>query len=82
MLQIVCALAGLLLGAGLFALGFFAARDRARIQSRTESRTDGEAPSDEERRRFEDDRRAFRALMGYNADVAYGLERLGEEGRP
>lgn len=81
MTQFVCAMAGLLLGAALFALGFFAARERTRIQERSGNGGDP-APSDEEKRRIEADRRAFRALMGYNADVAYGLEPLREEAQP
>ena len=75
MTELLC----MLLGAALFALGFFAARERERIET---PRAPAADPAEAERlRQIEADRRAFSALMGYNADVAYGAERLGEEGR-
>ena len=76
MTEFICGLIGLMLGAGLLALGALAGRGRDRAASRPE------APDEEARerlRQIEADRRAFRALMGYNADVAYGTERLERE---
>lgn len=33
-----------------------------------------EAPEEQERRRLIEDQKAFRTMMGYNADVAFGNE--------
>ncbi|MBR5342892.1 MAG: hypothetical protein IK149_03235 [Oscillospiraceae bacterium] len=75
MTEFVCAMIGLLLGAALYALGFFAARARERIEAPKTAEADEEARL----RQIEADQRAFRILMDYNADVAYGKERLTRE---
>ena len=76
MTEFVCGLIGLLLGASLFALGSFAPRGAERTQTPPAA----PGPDEEERlRQIEADQRAFRALMGYNADVAYGTERMTRE---
>ena len=75
MTEFVCAMVGLLLGAALFALGF-AARGGEKRAAAPAKCAEGE---DERLRQIEADQRAFRALMGYNADVAYGTERMARE---
>ena len=78
MTEFVCGLIGLLLGAALFALGSLSPRADAQA-AKPAAAAD---PDEEERlRQIEADRRAFRALMGYNADVAYGTERMREDER-
>ena len=78
MTEFVCGLIGLLLGAALFALGSFSFRGRERGDPPQKAAAPG--PDEAERlRQIEADQRAFRALMGYNADVAYGSERLTRE---
>ena len=77
MTEFVCGLIGLLLGAAVFALGIVSARGTEHAQTPTA------APNAEEQerlRQIEADQRAFRALMGYNADVAYGTDRMREDG--
>lgn len=77
MTEFVCGLIGLLLGASLFALGSFAPRGAERGRTPPAA---APGPDEEERlRQIEADQRAFRALMGYNADVAYGTERMTRE---
>lgn len=76
MTEFVCGLIGLLLGAALFAMGFFAPGGRDRRRSAPAA---ADAEEAERLRQIEADQRAFRALMGYNADVAYGSERLTRE---
>ena len=74
MKELIGGLIGLLLGAALFALGSLA--------QRTEAPAAAPDPDEAERlRQIEADQRAFRALMGYNADVAYGTERMREDER-
>ena len=76
MTEFVCGLIGLLLGAALFAPGRFLCRGR----ERGDTQPAAPGPDEAERlRQIEADRRAFRALMGYNADVAYGMERMARE---
>ncbi len=75
MTEFVCAMIGLLLGAALYALGIQAGRDRARPAP-------PEAPGEEEAarlRKIEAEQSAFRTLMNYNADVAYGTEPIARE---
>ena len=77
MTEFVCGLIGLLLGAAVFALGIVSARGTEHAQ------TPPAAPNAEEQerlRQIEADQRAFRALMGYNADVAYGTDRMRGDG--
>lgn len=77
MTEFVCGLIGLLLGAALFALGILSSRGAVRTQTPPAA---APSPDEEERlRQIEADQRAFRALMGYNADVAYGTERMTRE---
>ena len=77
MTEFVCGLIGLLLGAALFALGILSSRGAERTQTPPAVEP---SPDEEERLRpIEADQRAFRALMGYNADVAYGTERMTRE---
>ncbi|MCR5665085.1 MAG: hypothetical protein K6G17_09465 [Oscillospiraceae bacterium] len=73
MTEILCILAGLVLGAALFAAGG--------RRARRETPHEPPRASEERRRQLEAEQRAFRALMGYSADVAYGLERFSEEER-
>lgn len=77
MTEFVCGLIGLLLGAALFALGSFFSRGAERSAAPS---TAPDADEQERLRQIEADQRAFRALMGYNADVAYGTERMREDG--
>lgn len=77
MTEFVCGLIGLLLGAALFALGSLL---RPAERGREEPR-EPEEDEAERLRQIEADQHAFRALMGYNADVAYGTERMREDGR-
>ena len=76
MTEFVCGLIGLLLGAALFALGSLARPAENRRAERAEPDADEAARL----RQIEADQRAFRALMGYNADVAYGAEHMREDG--
>ena len=74
MTEFVCAMVGLLLGAALYALGIQAGRNGARPAP-------PEAPGEEEAerlRKIEAEQSAFRTLMNYNADVAYGTEPIAE----
>lgn len=77
MTEFVCAMVGLLLGAALYALGIQAGRNGARPAP-------PEEPGEEEAarlRKIEAEQSAFRTLMNYNADVAYGTEPIaGEDG--
>ena len=76
MTELIFTLGGLVLGAAAFALGFFVAR----AGETPEAPRAASDPAEAERlRELEEERRAFRALMGYNADVAYGAGRAGEE---
>ena len=75
MTEFICGLIGLLLGAGLLALGALAGRGRGAAAQPEQP----DAEARERLRQIEADQRAFRALMGYNADVAYGTERLERE---
>ena len=77
MTEFVCGLIGLLLGAALFALGSFVPRGRGGETAREKA---PDADEQERLRQIEADQRAFRALMGYNADVAYGTDRMREDG--
>ena len=77
MTEFVCGLIGLLLGAAVFALGIVSARGTENVQT-TPAAPDAE--EQERLRQIEADQRAFRALMGYNADVAYGTDRMREDG--
>jgi len=67
--EILIAAALLLLGG---AAGWFL-RDR---QERAARAATAEAPGERERRRLREDHQAFETLMGYNADMAYGLDRV------
>lgn len=78
MTEFVCGLIGLLLGAALFALGSLAPRGGGQ----TKAPAVPEAGDADRQRQIEADQRAFRALMGYNADVAYGTERMAREDQP
>ena len=77
MTEFVCGLIGLLLGAALFALGSFFSRGAERSAAPPAA---PDADEQERLRQIEADQRAFRALMGYNADVAYGTDRMREDG--
>ena len=76
MTEFVCGLIGLLLGAALFALGSLARPAKGGREERSEA----DADEAERLRQIEADQRAFRTLMGYNADVAYGAERMRGDG--
>lgn len=58
----------------LFATGVYVGyKIRVKIEAHeAERRPKLETPEEEERRRLIEDQKAFRTMMGYNADVAFG----------
>lgn len=82
-MEIVFGLAGVLLGICLFVLGFFMGRKTAapvRVEPAPEVLSKAERDRiEKERRELEEDQRAFRQLVGYSADIAYGLAQLPSE---
>lgn len=71
MISILGGLLGFVVGGCIFYLGY-------RLGQR------GAVPAplsveEKARKRFEEDQAAFKDLMSYNPEVAYGLARLGEE---
>jgi hypothetical protein len=75
-MEFLYGLAGFLLGVGSFFLGFYVGKTTARPVKRAPEKDVTEAEikrAKREREELEADQRAFRALVGYSADVAYGL---------
>lgn len=73
MTDIFLGLAGVLAGLMCFARGYALAREKSaghRQRERSAPRRDEEA--ERQRRAMEEEQRAFRALTGYSADIAYG----------
>ncbi len=64
----------LLLAAGVF-IGY---RMKARLVAAEAARHKPETPAEAERRRLIEDQSAFRHMMGYSADVAYGITTVKE----
>lgn len=86
MISILLGLVGALIGVGLFVGGFFIGywekseayepEDVQPIREEPELSTeDEERRIAEERQRLREDQKAFHDLLGYNADVAYGVSK-------
>ena len=60
---------------GLVALGFFIGWKAERVWRAHMGRVSAEEASEEERRQLIEEQQAFRSLLGYNADTAYGMNR-------
>lgn len=71
MISILGGLLGAVLGGGIFYLGYLFGRKNA---------TPAPLSVEEKaRKRFEEDQAAFKDLMSYNPEVAYGVAKLGDE---
>lgn len=80
MTEMLCTLTGMVLGGALVALGWVLGSGGTggappRPAVRAEAAPVENAPGEKALERLEADQRAFSALMGYSADVAYGLTR-------
>ena len=81
-MEFIYGLIGVLLGAGLFLLGMYAGGKRtpAPVKREEAELTEAELKRIEQaRKELEEDQRAFRQLVSYSADIAYGLERFPSE---
>lgn len=89
MISILLGLVGALIGVGLFVGGFFIGYWEKSEAYEPEDvqpiREEPEPPTEEEkiriadeRERLREDQQAFHELMGYNADVAYGVAKRKE----
>lgn len=70
---------GVLLVLGLLALGFFMGWKGWELWTRHTTRAVEQEISEQERRAFLAQQKAFDDLLGYNAETAYGLNRGLEE---
>ena len=81
-MEIIYGLIGFLLGAGCFLLGMYLGRKQtpAPVRHEEEGLTEEKLKRiEKERKALEEEQRAFRQLVGYSADIAYGVERLPSE---
>lgn len=74
-METIFGLIGALVGIGIFMFGFWFGRETYKPKkTETADPTEDELNRiQEERRRFLEDQQAFRELMNYNADMAYGV---------
>lgn len=82
MIELLCGMLGVVMALGVFALGFFVGQ---RFQKPASAEKPGPDEDEverirRERERMEKEQAAFRALVGYSADVAYGLTEFPKEG--
>ena len=75
-MDVLIAMLSATLGIVLFGGGFLAGWKARGVMSRTKEPS-AESPDEEEARRAEAENEAFRKLMGYSAETAYGLNREG-----
>lgn len=78
MLYVTYGALGVLVVLGLLALGFFIGWRGHVLWLKHTTRAVRQEISEQEKQAFEAQRKAFDGLMGYNADVAYGLN-IGPE---
>ena len=84
-MEFIYGLIGAFIGIGLFLLGFFVGRQAEKpVKIVKAEAVDGENGADiermeKERQRLEAEQRAFRNLVGYSADIAYGVEKFPTE---
>ena len=73
-MEIIIGMIGALLGVGLFVCGFFVGRgmNQPKKADLTTPTDDELHQIQEERRRLIQEQEAFRELMNYNPDIAYG----------
>ena len=76
-MEIVIGMFGVLLGIGVFILGFWFGREMGQPKKvESSDPTDEEIHQiQEERKRLIEDQKAFRELMNYNPDIAYGVDK-------
>lgn len=67
--------AGAVIALGLVALGFFIGWKAGPAWRAHTARVRAQEASEEERRQLIEEQQAFRNLLGYNTDTAYGLNR-------
>ena len=79
MLQVAYGALGVLFALGLLALGFFIGWKSHVLWLKHTHRAVRQELSEQEKQAFEAQRKAFEGLMGYNADVAYGMMISPEE---
>lgn len=74
-METIFGLIGALVGIGIFMFGFWFGREtyKPKKAETTDPTEDELNRIQEERRRFLEDQQAFRELMNYNADMAYGV---------
>lgn len=81
-MEIIYGFLGFLLGAGVFLLGMYLGRQQTQAPVKREEVDPTEEQMrrlEKERRALEEEQRAFRHLVGYSADIAYGVERFPSE---
>ena len=76
-MEMIIGMIGALVGVGLFVFGFFIGKEMGQPKM-----VDPSDPTDEEihqiqeeRKRLIEDQKAFRELMNYNPDIAYGVDK-------
>lgn len=84
MIDILLGLIGMLIGIAIFYAGFrmgqeSRAPEKAAARELVEPSEEEALRISEERERLRMEQRAFHDLLGYNADVAYGIKRSTEE---
>lgn len=75
-MELLIGLVGALVGVGLFLAGFFVGKSQAKTWTPVDLTPSSEEEIEkirEERERMIADQQAFRTLMNYGADQAYGL---------
>lgn len=81
-MEIIYGFLGFLLGAGAFLLGMYFGRQQTSAPVKREEAELTEEQMkrfEKERKALEEEQRAFRQLVGYSADIAYGVERFSSE---
>ena len=79
MIYVVYGALGVLFALGLLALGFFIGWRSHVLWLKHTNRAVRQELSEQEKQAFEAQRKAFDGLMGYSADVAYGMAVTPEE---
>jgi hypothetical protein len=74
-MELIIGMLGALVGVGLFVFGFVLGKQmfEAKPPVKTEDTDEEKNAFREERERLIQDQKAFRELMQYNSDMAYGL---------
>ena len=74
-MEIIIGMLGAFVGVGIFVFGFWLGKEmnKPKKVDPSEPTEDELNRIQEERRRFLEDQEAFRNLMNYNADMAYGV---------